>query len=646
MRVFRTSLVLCSLLVARALEVHEPSFAAGYYDDTRCDFAPEHYDVTAPGVIATSCPCEWSMDMAVMQDGGALLGNILVIPGDICDNACPAESAACAAKLANASGVLLTRAFDPSSAMYPGNSLETTNENGAFSIRFAAFDGAHNASCAEEPLPTAYIPSNTSALLIDAALDNNTELIAAHANDTFVAVALLNLTMSAGGSEEEDAIDCDTYQYVPLVYLLLVPVWWLLTVLWTWNTYRAHAAHARDLHRLLCWVPIMQFVHAVLSLFHFSGCPWENTLALVYTTFWAVVSILKEPVALLCLLLVSKGWCITRNTLQRREVCFAGCNLTLLYAAVSVWLSMQSVLATVPMVMMYLAMLGDISLSILANLRILKAQLLALRSFGIDPCTTPAHRKYVMFVRLAKFTALYVLCELTIHLSFDGRDSFFWLYVLLHQLMELGIAVGIGYTFRAQPFNVLFQQVQQVALELAEQLLPSITTVEISPDVLSGPDLIAWRSDLQLNPADASMPATLVVLNPGDKEIEPASTAPTCRYAPSRVSSTSLPPPPGAPPQPADAAVAAAATAAPPPPRAQRSRVGGGGYLGRMIARAVPSSSSPRTSEAELTTVATEPATADASGGGDPAAAAAVAAATVASAEMAAEAVSDFGGAQ
>ena len=123
----------------------------------------------------------------------------------------------------------------------------------------------------------------------------------------------------------------------------------------------------------------------------------------------------------------------------------------------------QSVVSMVPMVAMYLAMLADVTLSIFANLRILKAQLMALRSFGIDPRTTPAHRKYQMFVRLALFTFLYVLLEMLIHLSFTGRsDESFALFVLLHQLMELFIAVGIGYTFRAQPFNVHFQQIQQV----------------------------------------------------------------------------------------------------------------------------------------------------------------------------------------
>ena len=40
-------------------------------------------------------------------------------------------------------------------------------------------------------------------------------------------------------------------------------------------------------------------------------------------------------VLLLCLLLIAKGWCITRHTLQRREVCISGAVLALLYAAVS-----------------------------------------------------------------------------------------------------------------------------------------------------------------------------------------------------------------------------------------------------------------------------------------------------------------------
>jgi len=57
-----------------------------------------------------------------------------------------------------------------------------------------------------------------------------------------------------------------------------------------------------------------------------------------------------------------------------------------------------------------------------------------------------------------------------------------------------------------------------VATELADQLLPSITTVEVRESELGGPNLIAWRPSLDLNSAEAHLPATLVVLNPGDEE--------------------------------------------------------------------------------------------------------------------------------
>jgi len=95
-----------------------------------------------------------------------------------------------------------------------------------------------------------------------------------------------------------------------------------------------------------------------------------------------------------------------------------------------------------------------------------------------------------------------------------------------------------------------------VASEIADQLLPSITTVEIKPDLLNGADLIAWRSDLRLGAeGDTHMPATLIVLNPGDKEMEPPSTVPS-RRIPASVGAPPVPPP-----------------AAPLPPRGAGSRV-------------------------------------------------------------------------
>ena len=54
---------------------------------------------------------------------------------------------------------------------------------------------------------------------------------------------------------------------------------------------------------------------------------------------WVIVSILKEPVMLVCLLLVAKGWCITRASLTSSEVAVSSTIVTCLYAAVIVQLA-------------------------------------------------------------------------------------------------------------------------------------------------------------------------------------------------------------------------------------------------------------------------------------------------------------------
>merc|ERR1719149_499398 len=108
-----------------------------------------------------------------------------------------------------------------------------------------------------------------------------------------------------------------------------------------------------------------------------------------------------------------------------------------------------------------------------------------------------------MFRCLAVAVLVYASLELTIHWTFsDGRfDDDYWLFLTVHQLMELLIATSIGYAFRAQPFNILFQQVQQVAAELADQMLPTITTIEVKAEMLEGDNLTAWRTDLGLDAA-------------------------------------------------------------------------------------------------------------------------------------------------
>jgi len=289
---------------------------------------------------------------------------------------------------------------------------------------------------------------------------------------TGVNATALNVTIRH--RTKEPTIDCSKYTWAPLVYVATVPLWSALWSAWSWQTYQLGAAYATDLHRLMSWVPLMETVHGMLSLINYFSCPWESLLSLVSATFWSILTILKEPILLLCLLLVAKGWCVTRHVLRRREVLVAGTLLALLYASVSLQMSLQSAVAEVPMVVMYGLVLLEILASILANLLPLRRQMHALRALDVTQVVgTPVHTKYVMFQQLGVIVLLYAALEAIIHSLFNHElheHSFHW-FLACHQAMELLIAALVGYTFRPRPFAVPPQQSAAVAAELAARIV-------------------------------------------------------------------------------------------------------------------------------------------------------------------------------
>ena len=337
---------------------------------------------------------------------------------------------------------------------------------------------------------------------------------------------------TASYEELYEEYNCAAWALAPIVHLASVPVWIAMGAYWWWSVYVRHSLVALDLQRLLLWVPFVEVIHGMLSILYFWACPWYTTGHKVLAAMWVVVAILKEPIMLVCLLMVAKGWCITRLLLSSREIAVSALIITCLYAAVIVQMSVRSMWALTPVLIMYSAMLLNVMLSILTNLRILKAQLLALRYLNIDATTTPAYTKYRMFVVLCRCASAYFLLDVGLFVVDVLLPAPPWLMLALRQLLELTAAWSIGYAFRARPFNVMFQQVQQLALDLAEQFLPQVTTVELNVAELRGDGTVPWSDALELTPrgvvkprpAAAQQPQqppppVLMVLNPGESEV-------------------------------------------------------------------------------------------------------------------------------
>lgn len=150
--------------VATGLQVNEPTALAGIeYEDSPADFAPANYDVTALGVVATSCPCEWATGSSPITEKW-LSYRILIVNDDVCKNSCTAMVAACAAQLANASGVLVTHRYNPSTEWFGGRYRDPAPEG-----EFAATNATTNASC-QDLIPTAYVTANFTDLIAAALL--------------------------------------------------------------------------------------------------------------------------------------------------------------------------------------------------------------------------------------------------------------------------------------------------------------------------------------------------------------------------------------------------------------------------------------------------------------------------------------------
>ncbi|KAL1498520.1 hypothetical protein AB1Y20_013842 [Prymnesium parvum] len=322
---------------------------------------------------------------------------------------------------------------------------------------------------------------------------------------------------SSNASSSNSTSECEATAGTSTVYAACVPLWFALLAYWIWLLHLRRAHAASDMHRMLLWVPLLQTCHSLLSVAYYELCPWKPPLSSLVATVWVVLSICREPVILFCLLMVAKGWCVTRPMLHPNEVSVACVSISLVYLSVinlyAVSLMERSaVIATLPMLLMYLVMLAIIMDATRVNLRILKSQLLVLQRLNIDATSTPAYTKYLMFRMLYWLTAVYIILDLSLHAAYALAGAPLWLIKLLQQTLELATAIAIGSKFRPRLFGPMLEQVQRIAVEWANAHLPQIPTVTLDAGGLRGEGTVPWTAA-----ADGGAPPFLVVFNPGSE---------------------------------------------------------------------------------------------------------------------------------
>lgn len=125
--------------------------------------------------------------------------------------------------------------------------------------------------------------------------------------------------MAEEEGEGNPSIDCALYENINFVYMGFAPCWVVLLAMWLYGAFYKYPAEANGLHRVLTALPVIESVYTVLSIVYYSSCPWQDVGSRIGAAVLLMVVILKEPLTMICLLLVAKGWCITRDAVSNHE---------------------------------------------------------------------------------------------------------------------------------------------------------------------------------------------------------------------------------------------------------------------------------------------------------------------------------------
>eukprot|EP00741_Cyanophora_paradoxa_P005933 tig00000949_g5751.t1 len=316
------------------------------------------------------------------------------------------------------------------------------------------------------------------------------------------------------------------YAPVPALYGAVVGVWILYALLWIFSWYRFRRRHNVVLQRAMTVVPAMKTVLGAVTVTFFRSCigsgsgECELPLFGLYVTVW----VLYECSQFTVLLLISKGWCVTRANLAMEEHRHIKIIVLLLGLSLLAYYVLNQLFAF-GLIVVYFILLGSIFSNLSVNLRALKAQLLLIRQHQIDPLTTPAYGKFRMFRALQTIMTTYVFCNMMLQVVVALLLNMQWVNMLLREILDLLMYTFLGWTFRFRRRNPFLTSVPVAAVsadaeaqarELARQGWPS----HLEETQLGGPDLRSWAGEpLPAVPlrAGAEAPAAtpmVVVQNP------------------------------------------------------------------------------------------------------------------------------------
>ena len=247
--------------------------------------------------------------------------------------------------------------------------------------------------------------------------------------------------------------------YIPLptTYRTFAVFWSLIFIVQTYYNLVWHHRSMTALHRLFLGLPIVKILHEVVGMFS-----WQAVSSYGYRPGWvalmstATIS-LNEASTYFIMVLIARGWLVTRRTLPVNEaqstvtvaILLFVLNLTYRYYTLNN-------LTFFGLAIMYMVALAIILSSTARNIRELKMQMMILRQADIDPTNTPAHTKEAMYRSFQFYIFTFVCTRIFLEMVMLFLHEHPWIGHMFAELLDLLLCVTVGWIFRLRensPFN-------------------------------------------------------------------------------------------------------------------------------------------------------------------------------------------------
>ena len=164
------------------------------------------------------------------------------------------------------------------------------------------------------------------------------------------------------------------------------------------------------------------------------------------------------------IMLIAKGWTITRSSLPVFDARLLGSAVTTYIVAlafsrvVEQTVDIMRLVYLIFLLLMYICVIRLVFVNVDQNLRILKHQLFLVRQAFIDPASTPAWTKFIMYRVFHRCIFAFIFIEVTIQVLQNILvDVNFWIFRMSDELVFLYVTTGITVTFRTCRMNDYFE---------------------------------------------------------------------------------------------------------------------------------------------------------------------------------------------